>query len=152
MRRQQHEYLIKCEDYQEDSNGCYIYMELAHEDLETFIWRYKKSGKYIPEKVVLHIIFQILHGLSYLHKNNIIHRDIKPLNILMIGLNCKLSDFGGSRQLSNEFSKAETKIGTPYFISPEILHKSDYSFETDVWSFGVTLYYLCTLTFPFPEP
>ena len=37
MRRQQHEYLIKCEDYQEDSNGCYIYMELAHEDLETFI-------------------------------------------------------------------------------------------------------------------
>lgn len=70
----------------------------------------------------------------------------------MIGLNCKLSDFGGSRQLSNEFSKAETKIGTLYFISPEILHKSDYSFETDVWSFGVTLYYLCTLTFPFPEP
>ena len=58
----------------------------------------------------------------------------------MIGLNCKLSDFGGSRQLSNKFSMAETKIGTPFYVAPEILHKSEYSFETDVWSFGVTLY------------
>ncbi len=70
----------------------------------------------------------------------------------MIGLNCKLSDFGGARQLSNAMSMGKSRIGTPHFASPEIFKNLDQSTKTDVWSFGVLLYELCTLKYPFSDP
>ena len=70
----------------------------------------------------------------------------------MIGLNCKLSDFGGSKQLSDEMSRGETRIGAPAYASPEIHKDLPHSTKTDVWSFGVLLYELCTLKLPFNNP
>ena len=70
----------------------------------------------------------------------------------MIGLNCKLSDFGGSKQLSDEISKGITRIGTVPYASPEIHKDEPHSTKTDVWSFGVLLYELCTLKLPFNKP
>ena len=69
----------------------------------------------------------------------------------MNGLNLKLSDFGGARQLSNDlsFAMSENK-GTPFYAAPEIHLKKPHSKSVDIWSFGVMLYELCTLNLPFP--
>lgn len=61
----------------------------------------------------------------------------------------KLGDFGIARVLSNTRSKAKTVVGTPYYLSPEIIESSPYSFKSDVWSLGVLLFEMCALQPPF---
>jgi len=60
-----------------------------------------------------------------------------------------LGDFGISRLLSRPDEKVQTVIGTPYYLSPEILSNYSYSYSTDIWSIGVVLYELCALKPPF---
>ena len=57
----------------------------------------------------------------------------------------KLGDFGIARVLSDTKSKAKTVVGTPYYLSPEIIHNQPYSFKSDIWSLGVLLYEMCAL-------
>ena len=61
----------------------------------------------------------------------------------------KLGDFGIAKVLSNTKSKAQTIVGTPYYLSPEIIENQPYSFKSDVWSLGVLLYEMCALMPPF---
>ncbi|KAL7714040.1 Serine/threonine protein kinase HT1 [Entamoeba marina] len=91
-------------------------------------------------------------GIQYLHSNVILHRDIKPDNILVISLDAKvdviakLTDFGSSRNVNSLMSNMTfTKgIGTPKFMAPEILAKQKYQLSSDVYSFGVTMYEIDT--------
>lgn len=68
-----------------------------------------------------------------------IHRDIKADNILLTseGL-AKISDFGVSTQLANTFASQDSVIGSPFWMSPEILNRNKYNNKTDIWSIGVT--------------
>lgn len=79
-----------------------------------------------------------MHGLNY------VHRDLKPENIVFetVGeeMNLKLIDFGTSRKICND-EKLSTKMGTPYYIAPEVLNKN-YDLKCDVWSAGVIFYIL----------
>ena len=61
----------------------------------------------------------------------------------------KLGDFGIARVLSETRSKAKTVVGTPYYLSPEIIKSLPYSFKSDIWSLGVLLYEMCSLQPPF---
>jgi NIMA (never in mitosis gene a)-related kinase len=61
----------------------------------------------------------------------------------------KLGDFGIARVLNQTLDKAKTMVGTPYYLSPEIIENKPYSFKTDIWSLGVILYELCALKPPF---
>lgn len=61
----------------------------------------------------------------------------------------KLGDFGIARVLNQTIDKAKTMVGTPYYLSPEIIENKPYSFKTDIWSLGVILYELCALRPPF---
>ena len=61
----------------------------------------------------------------------------------------KLGDFGIARVLSETKSKAKTVVGTPYYLSPEIIQSKPYSFKSDIWSLGVLLYEMCALQPPF---
>ena len=61
----------------------------------------------------------------------------------------KLGDFGIARVLSKTVEKAKTMVGTPYYLSPEIIESKPYSLKTDIWSLGVILYELCALKQPF---
>ena len=61
----------------------------------------------------------------------------------------KLGDFGIARVLNHTREKCKTIVGTPYYLSPEIIESKDYSFKTDIWSLGIILYELCALKPPF---
>lgn len=64
----------------------------------------------------------------------------------------KIGDFGIAKVLEATFQKAKTVVGTPYYLSPEIVKNESYSFATDIWSLGVLLYELCGLRPPFDAP
>lgn len=61
----------------------------------------------------------------------------------------KLGDFGIARVLNKTMEKARTVVGTPYYLSPEIIENKPYSFKSDIWSMGVMLYEMCALQPPF---
>lgn len=85
---------------------------------------------------------ETLLALRYLHREKIIYRDLKPENIVL-SLNerghLKLVDFGFAKKLTTKMPKTWTNCGTPAYIAPEILKSMAYSYEVDVWSFGVLM-------------
>ena len=89
-------------------------------------------------------------AVEYLHERKIIHRDIKIHNIFLSKDNIvKLGDFGISKKLEGTAQLANTSVGTPYYISPEICSSKSYTFSSDIWMLGCTLFELCTLEKPF---
>ena len=99
----------------------------------------KITKKNLTEEQIASIIHMVLKGLEFLHGNLMIHRDIKAGNILLThDGNAKLADFGVSAQLMNSFSKRNSKMGSPYWMSPEVIKRSEYNFSTDIWSLGIT--------------
>ena len=93
----------------------------------------------LNEEEIASLVYMILKGLIFLHENKKIHRDIKTENILLTheGI-AKLADFGVSTQLMHSFSKKITKIGTPFYMSPEVILQNKYDYKCDIWSLGIT--------------
>lgn len=109
-----------------------------------------QRGRLFSENEILDMFVQICLAIKHVHDRKVLHRDIKGQNIfLMRNGMIKLGDFGISKVLTNTVDKARTMVGTPYYLSPEIVEGKPYSFKSDVWSLGVMLYELCTLKPPF---
>lgn len=99
----------------------------------------KITKRTLTEPQIASVCQASLRGLLYLHEGKKIHRDIKGGNILLDHKGvAKLADFGVSAQLANTYSKKDTVIGTPYWMSPEVISKSTYNKKTDIWSLGIT--------------
>ncbi|MCQ2819034.1 MAG: serine/threonine-protein kinase Nek [archaeon] len=148
----QHKNLIQYKtSFQYKRNKYCIVMEYADDgDLTNKIASYKKAGKYIEENIIWNWFLQICCGLNYIHSLKIIHRDIKSQNIFMMkNGEVKLGDFGISKVLKNTFDFAQTSLGTPYFLSPEICLGKPYNFKCDIWMLGCVLYEMITLNRPF---
>jgi NIMA (never in mitosis gene a)-related kinase len=89
-------------------------------------------------------------GLKHVHDRKILHRDIKCQNVFLTKQNIiKMGDFGIARVLRHTVDVAKSMVGTPYYLSPEIIEGRPYSFKSDIWSLGVMLYELCALRPPF---
>ena len=99
------------------------------------------------------VIKQILSAIKHLHDKNIAHRDLKPENIIFTssedqGISIKLIDFGLSKLLGIDNKVMMTKLGTPYYVSPEVL-EGIYDKRCDLWAIGVIAYILLSGTPPF---
>ena len=166
-RRQLHElnilffndspYLLKGLDIN-INNSQYLEIVTPYYDggtLENFILNHKSCNKQINSTIIKNLLINLCMGIKYLHDNDIIHRDLKPANILLDNKNdpkkAIIIDFGVSTILNdNKTDFAKTKIGTPYFMSPEQVEiNKKYNSKCDVWALGCILYELVTLDKPF---
>ncbi|BFZ01979.1 hypothetical protein BsWGS_05018 [Bradybaena similaris] len=127
-----------------DENTLFIEMEYANGG--TLQEKISASTELWLEKDVLWYMYQLTSALAYIHDFGIIHRDIKTLNIFLTkaGL-VKLGDFGISRFLESKSQMAETLVGTPYYMSPEIMKGERYNYKSDIWALGCVLYEMLTL-------
>ena len=115
-------------------------------------YKNKKGDKleYFLEENILNWFTQICLALKHCHDRKILHRDLKAQNVFLTKRNLvKLGDFGIARVLSTTISRAKTVVGTPYYLSPEIVENKPYNFKSDIWSLGVLLYEICALKPPF---
>jgi len=104
----------------------------------------------MTENEVLDIFTQICLAIKHTHDKKILHRDLKSQNIFLTKRGIvKLGDFGIARVLSHTRSAAKTVVGTPYYLSPEIIKSEAYNFKSDIWSLGVLLYEMAALQPPF---
>ena len=84
---------------------------------------------------------QLCLGIQALHRNNILHRDLKSANVFLSNHNCiKIGDLGVAKLLAASRAMAKTQIGTPYYVSPELWKNKPYNAKSDVWALGCLLY------------
>ena len=150
LKKVSHKNIIKYYSSFLENNILYIIMEYAElGDLYSLIKHYKKHSKFFSELDLWKISSEILTGLDYLHSHNIIHRDIKCLNLFITkDRHIKIGDLGVSA-FSSGVDLHYTRVGTPLYISPELVKQKPYDYKTDIWSFGCSLYHLACLEPPF---
>jgi serine/threonine protein kinase len=92
-------------------------------------------GKLKSIEIKARLMLEIAQGLDYMHNTkSVVHRDLKPDNILIKDNSCKIADYGLSKNIK---SYAQTKVGTPIYIAPELLLSDKYDFSVDIWSLGI---------------
>ena len=145
-----YKYVVKYYDSFIEDDCINIIMEFCEEgDFGTFIINLIQKNNYLSEQQIWHFFIQISLGLAYIHSKNILHRDLKPMNIFLKKNNLiKIGDLGVAKMLQTN-TKAITYIGTPYYLSPEVCEGKPYNSKSDVWALGCILYELCTLKKPF---
>ena len=135
--------------FDEISKTLYIVMEYADDgDLKSKISEILKNHLFFEESTIWNVLIQTLEGLKYLHKNNIIHRDLKSANIFLTKNGfIKIGDLNVSTIAKK--GVASTQTGTPYYASPEIWNDKPYNSKCDIWSLGCIIYEMANLHVPF---
>ena len=113
----------------------------------------QRAGILFPQDRILDWFVQLCLATKYIHNRHILHRDIKSQNIFLTEAGkIKLGDFGISKMLDNSKELANTCVGTPYYLSPEICQNKPYNSKSDVWALGCVLYEMASLKHPFEIP
>ena len=141
------------------SDNVYVITEYCnYGSLEKFIGGKGDEIVQLFEDEIKTLIYQLKEGLRYLLTNNILHRDIKPQNILLHRdgdeINIKIADFGFAKhfEVLEVDSMMETLCGTPLYLAPEIIIDKKYTLYSDLWSVGIIMYQLFYHTTPFQTP
>ena len=147
----EHPNIIHFREFYFDKNFVYIVMDYADGgDLSIKIKQQREKNTFFQEDLILNWFTQICLAIKHIHDRKILHRDIKSQNIFLTkDGSVKLGDFGIAKCLDTTLDKAKTLIGTPYYLSPEIINDQPYDFSSDIWALGVLLYEMCDLKMPF---
>lgn len=143
-----HPNIVSIYGVENEDNFYYLILEYVH---GMTLKDYMLQNKNIPVETAVYIIKQIASGLSHAHKNGIIHRDIKPQNILMTeDLTCKITDFGISRAYGDTtLTQTNQMLGTVYYLSPEQARGNVATAQSDIYSLGILMFELLTGKIPF---
>lgn len=133
-----------------DNDLMIVYEWAAAGDLKRQLRKAQERGTGFEERVIWKYFSQICNAMKHMHDKRIMHRDLKPANIfLTLDGTIKVGDLGLSRELSEHTIQAHSKVGTPLYMSPEVLKGEGYDFKSDIWSLGCLLYELAMLKSPF---
>ena len=136
--------------YDVENEGEFYYLILEYVEGMT-LKDYMIKNPRIPIETIVHIAKQIASGLSHAHQNGIIHRDIKPQNILMNeNLTCKITDFGIARAYGDTtLTQTNQMLGTVYYLSPEQARGNVATAQSDIYSLGILIFEMITGQIPF---
>src|ERR1035441_8897543 len=142
-----HPNIITVYDFGEDGGVLYLAMEfLEGESLEKIV----QEQTVLPIEAILPIYDQVCSALDHAHRNMVVHRDVKPANIMILhnGL-VKMTDFGIAKMMAMGMTQAGQILGTPNYMSPEQVKGRQIDGRSDIFSLGVILYELVTGEKPF---
>ncbi|KAK1298145.1 CBL-interacting serine/threonine-protein kinase 11 [Acorus calamus] len=149
LRKINHPNIIRLHDMIEAPGRIYLVLEYCSGgDLSIYVQRHGR----VNETVAKHFMQQLATGLKVLRENNLMHRDLKPQNLLLATNDeqpiLKLADFGFARSLQPR-GLAETVCGSPLYMAPEIMQLQKYDAKADLWSVGAILFQLVIGRTPF---
>mmetsp|Transcript_14729 Transcript_14729/g.44312 ORF Transcript_14729/g.44312 Transcript_14729/m.44312 type:complete len:646 (+) Transcript_14729:580-2517(+) len=122
-------------------------------DLKRYLKRLRSEGEHMSPAELWSCVGQITSAVEFMHQRRIIHRDIKPGNIFITSSGkVKVGDLGLSRFLNLEEVQAFSQVGTPLYMSPEVLKGKGYTFSSDLWSLGCVFFEMVELIAPFYQP
>ena len=126
-------------------------MEYCEEgDLFYHIQQQKSQKQHFPEKTVLNWFLQAIMAVEFIHRSQVLHRDLKSSNIFLTSCgSIKIGDFGIAKVLSTTHQISNTLVGTPNYLSPELCDNKPYTYKADMWALGCVLYELLALKVPF---
>ena len=151
MSKLQHPNIVAMYDYHSDDDGLYLIMEYVEgKELDDYV---RNLGKPLDEELSMVFMKQILSAFSHAHEKGIVHRDIKPGNIIISNSGeIKILDFGIAKIVGEEahqLTKTGTQVGTVYYMSPEQVLGKKITHLSDIYSLGVTMYELVTSINPY---
>eukprot|EP00938_MAST-03A_sp_MAST-3A-sp1_P000865 g865.t1 len=160
LRELRHPFIVKYYDriINKKDMKLYIVMESCEGgDLQNLIRKCKREKIYVREEKLWKMFAQLVLALAacHYHEQNgvvkpILHRDIKPGNVFLDRYqNIKIGDFGLAKELSSKSTFAYTNVGTPYYMSPELVNEDRYNESSDIWALGCLIFELASLRTPF---
>eukprot|EP00435_Cladocopium_sp_Y103_P038644 s1112_g10.t1 len=152
-----HPNIVQLIDTFEDGDWFLLVLELVGGgDLYTVLTN--REPPRLQEREAAFVVAQLVEGLSFLHSQGIIHRDMKLENVLvanerrekpLVFYTVKITDFGLSKAIGAGFSEARSTVGTRPYTAPEVLREDSHDFSSDLWCLGVLLFVLLAGHFPF---
>jgi len=142
-----HPSIVAVYDVGEDYDLTYMAMEyLEGESLQRFC----KKGFLLPLRKALFVVSEVALALDYAHRQGVIHRDVKPANIMVLkDGKVKVTDFGIAKAVSSSQTKSGIVLGTPNYMSPEQINGQEIDGRSDIFSLGVVFFELLTGVLPF---
>jgi len=141
LKRVKNENIVQFFEFTVQNNHVYIITELCNQkDLRHYLTKHKT----IDEKKAVEFLKQIVNAFKEMCKQQVFHRDLKPANVLLHNGVCKIADFGFAKTLDFQVTDYNTQmvsiVGTPLYMSPQLLDKQKYSTKSDIWSLGIIFY------------
>ncbi|CAD5205353.1 unnamed protein product [Bursaphelenchus okinawaensis] len=148
LKKLNHPNIIKLKEVIRENDILYFVFEFMQENLYELM---KDRDRYFPENTIRNIIYQVLQGLAYMHRNGFFHRDMKPENIMCNGTELvKIADFGLAREIRSRPPFTDY-VSTRWYRAPEILLRStSYNSPIDLWALGCIMAELYMLRPLFP--